>query len=112
MPINIFGEGNVSQAARDYIVQDLLAKGKINQFVLNAYMSGDTSQFLNLPGGPIGFAIGAEHRTYDVSYRQDEFTANAMTFYNAIPDFEPPSFRVNEIFGELRLPICEGSVRP
>jgi len=107
VPLNPFGSGNISQAAKGYILQDSLAKGWIKEFVVNAFMSGDTSQFLNLPGGPVGFAIGAEHRTYDVSYKQDEFTAAGMTFYNAIPDFTPPSFRVNEIFGELRLPILK-----
>ena len=55
----------------------------------------------------IGFAIGAEHRTYDVSYKQDDFTVAGLTFYNAIPDFTPPNFKVNEIFGELRLPILK-----
>jgi outer membrane receptor protein involved in Fe transport len=106
-PLNPFGEGNISQAAKDYMLMDSVAKGSINQFVLNGFVSGDTSGFLNLPGGPIGFALGAEHRTYDVSYRQDDFTKAGMTFYNAIPDFEPPSFRVNEVFGEVRLPILK-----
>ena len=100
-------QGNIIRGGKDYILQDTVAKGWIKQFVLNAFMSGDTSQFLNLPGGPIGFALGAEHRTYDVSYKQDDFTANGLTFYNAIPDFEPPKFQVNEIFGEIRLPILK-----
>ena len=30
-----------------------------------------------------------------------------MTFYNAIPDFAPPKFKVNEVFGEIRLPILK-----
>jgi outer membrane receptor protein involved in Fe transport len=109
-PLNPFGEGNISQAAKNYVLMDSLAKGSINEFVLNAFVSGDTSEFLNLPGGPIGFALGAEHRTYDVTYRQDDFTKAGMTFYNAIPDFDPPSFRVNEIFGELRLPILKDQI--
>jgi outer membrane receptor protein involved in Fe transport len=106
-PLNPFGEGASSQQARDYLLMDSLAKGKINQFVFNAFVSGDSSEWFELPGGPIGFALGAEHRTYDVSYRQDDFTKAGMTFYNAIPDFEPPNFKVNEIFGELRLPILK-----
>jgi outer membrane receptor protein involved in Fe transport len=106
-PLNPFGSGNISDAARNYILQDSVAEGWIKEFVFSAFMGGDTSEFLNLPGGPIGFAIGAEHRTYDVSYKQDDFTAAGMTFYNAIPDFTPPKFRVNEIFGELRLPIIK-----
>jgi outer membrane receptor protein involved in Fe transport len=107
VPLNPFGSGNISPAAKNYVLQDTLAKGWIKQFVLNGYISGDTKKFLNLPGGPIGFAIGGEHRTYDVSYRQDPFTAAGLTFYNAIPDFTPPTFRVDEVFGEVRLPILK-----
>ncbi|MCF2514107.1 TonB-dependent receptor [Sphingomonas sp. G124] len=110
VPLNPFGSGNISQAAKNYVLQDSLAKGWIKEFVINGFMSGDTSQFLNLPGGPIGFAIGGEHRSNDVSYKQDEFTSAGMTFYNAIPDFTPPTFKVNEVFGELRLPILKGQL--
>ncbi len=107
VPINPFGQGSVTDAARNYVVQDSLAKGWIKEFVVNAFMSGDTSEFINLPGGPIGFALGAEHRTNDVSYKQDDVTSAGMTFYNAIPDFTPPTFKVNEVFGEVRLPILK-----
>ena len=110
VPLNPFGSGNISQAAKDYILQDSLAKGWIKQFVVNAFVSGDTSEFINLPGGPIGFALGAEHRNYDVSYKQDDATAAGMTFYNAIPDFTPPTFKVNEVFGEIRLPILKDQI--
>jgi outer membrane receptor protein involved in Fe transport len=106
-PLNPFGFGNISQAAKDYILMDSVAKGSIDQMVLNGFVSGDTSQFFNLPGGPVGFAIGAEHRSYDVSYKQDALTEAGMTFYNAIPAFEPPRFKVSEIFGEVRLPILK-----
>ncbi|MBA3676213.1 MAG: TonB-dependent receptor [Sphingosinicella sp.] len=105
VPVNFFGEGNITQAARDYILEDSVAKGNIKELVLNAFLSGDTSEFLNLPGGPVGFAVGAEYRTYDVLYEQDSTTANGLTFYNAIPRFAPPKFEVKEAFGELRLPI-------
>src|SRR4029079_2745117 len=110
VPLNPFGSGNISQAAKDYILQDSLAKGWIKQFVVNAFVSGDTSEFINLPGGPIGFALGAEHRNYDVSYKQDDSAAAGMTFYNAIPDFTPPTFKVNEVFGEIRLPILKDQI--
>ena len=107
VPLNPFGTGNITQAVQNYVLQDSVAKGWIKELVFNAFMSGDTSDFLNLPGGPIGFAIGAEHREYDLSYKQDDFTAAGLTFYNAIPDFTPPKFKVNEIFGEVRLPILK-----
>jgi outer membrane receptor protein involved in Fe transport len=108
VPLNLFGEGNITQAARDYVLQgDSFAKGRISQFVLNAFVSGDTSEFINLPGGPIGFALGAEYRKEDASYRQDQATLAGLTFYNSISNFDPPSFEVKEAFGEIRLPILK-----
>src|SRR4030095_9002507 len=107
VPLNPFGTGNVSQAAKDYILMDGLAKGWIKEFVANAFMSGDTSEWINLPGGPIGFAIGAEHRTFDDSYKQDDLTVDGMTFYYEIHAFTPLKLRLNEIFGEFRLPILK-----
>ncbi|MEO7178099.1 MAG: TonB-dependent receptor plug domain-containing protein, partial [Allosphingosinicella sp.] len=107
VPVNLFGEGNVSQAARDYILQDTSAKGRITDFVLNAFVSGDTSQFLNLPGGPVGFAIGAEYRRDTALYQQDQLVTSGLTFYNSIPSFDPPSFEVKEAFGEIRIPILK-----
>lgn len=106
-PVNFFGSGNVSDAARAYLLQDSLAKGKISQFVLSASMSGDSSQWFELPGGPVGFAIGAEYRRETAKYDQDEATAAGMTFYNAIPTFDPPAFEVKELFGEIRIPILK-----
>ena len=110
VPINLFGEGNITPAARNYVLQSpSFARGSISQFVLNAFLSGDTSEFINLPGGPIGFAVGAEYRKEDAFYTQDATTQAALTFYNAIPDFRPPAFEVKEAFGELRLPIIRES---
>lgn len=107
VPVNLFGSGNVTQAARNYLLQDSLAKGKISQFVVSAFMSGDSSKWFELPGGPIGFAIGAEYRRETADYVQDASTAAGMTFYNAIPQFDPPAFEVKEAYAEIRLPILK-----
>ena len=110
VPINLFGEGNITEAARNYVLQSpSFARGHIKQFVLNGFMSGDTSEFINLPGGPIGFALGAEYRKEDAFYTQDATTQAGLTFYNAIPNFTPDAFEVKEVFGELRLPIIRES---
>lgn len=106
-PVNLFGTGNVSDAARNYILQNSVAKGRITQFVANAFLSGDTRNFFNLPGGPVGIALGAEYRRETASYKQDDYTKAGLTFYNAIPDLSAPAFEVKEIFGELRLPILK-----
>ncbi|HKX88803.1 MAG TPA: TonB-dependent receptor, partial [Sphingopyxis sp.] len=104
-PVNMFGEGNISQDAKNYLVQDTVSRGKITQLVFSGFLSGDTSQWFELPGGPVGFAIGAEYRRETNDYRQDPLVDAGLTFYNAIPTFNPPAFEVKEIYGELRVPI-------
>jgi outer membrane receptor protein involved in Fe transport len=106
-PVNLFGAGNVSDAAKGYLLQNSVANGRITQFVLNAFVTGDTGKWFSLPGGPIGLSVGAEYRRETAAYSEDVFTKNALTFYNAIPDFVAPSFEVKEAFGEIRLPILK-----
>ena len=107
VPVNLFGAGNASDAARNYLLQSSFARGKITQFVGSGFIGGDTSQWFNLPGGAIGFAVGAEYRRETASYSQDDATASGITFYNAIPAFNPPSFEVKEAYAEVRLPLLK-----
>ena len=107
VPINLFGEGNISAAARNYVVQDTVSSGKITQFVGSAFVSGDSAKFFNLPGGPVGFAIGGEYRRETNYFREDPLLENGLTFYNSIPSFTAPAFEVKEAFGELRLPLLK-----
>ena len=105
-PINILG-GNFTQAQRDYLLQNTVAKGSATQFDATAFISGDSSGLFELPGGPIGVVLGAEYRTDDVSYKQDALVNLGYTFYNSIPSFSPPKAEVKEAFGEIRLPILK-----
>jgi outer membrane receptor protein involved in Fe transport len=105
VPLNLFGVGNVTDAARDYVTQDSFGVGRIKQLVVNGFVSGDSSALFELPGGPIGFALGAEYRREQNYFNQDAATASGITFYNAIGEFDPPSFEVKEAFGEIRIPI-------
>lgn len=105
VPLNPFGQGSVNQAAKDYILVDSAANGKITQFNALAFVSGDTSSFLNLPGGPIGVSIGGEYRRETLRYDLDDLTQEGYAFYNAIPSFTAPSFQVKEAFAEINVPI-------
>ena len=84
-----------------------MSHGKTQQFDAMAFISGDTSKFFNLPGGPIGFVLGAEYRTDNLAYDQDPQIQLGYTFYNAIPTFKAPKQKVNEAFGEIRIPIVK-----
>lgn len=105
VPINPFGQGSVSQAARNYVLVDSLATGKITQTNIGGFVNGDTSGFLNLPGGPVAFSVGGEYRRETLKYDLDDLTQAGYAFYNAIPAFTSPSFEVKEAFGEIRIPI-------
>ena len=107
VPINPFGEGSVSAEARRYLTVDSLATGKITQFDALGFVSGDTSGFFNLPGGPVAFSVGGEYRRETNAYELDDLTQAGYAFYNAIPGFSAPAFEVKEAYGELYLPIVK-----
>ncbi len=107
VPVNLFG-AQFTPEQRAYLLADTVSVGRIKQYVGSAFLSGDTSDWFELPGGPIGFAIGAEYRRERNFYQQDPLVEAGYTFYNVIPTFNPPAFEVKEAFGEVRLPILAG----
>lgn len=122
VPINLFGFGAPSQEAADYVLFTSSREQSAEQLNFTAFLSGDSEGIFELPGGPIGFAIGAEHRQERAYSAFDETTASGQTFLNSFEPFDPPTFKVSEIFGELRIPLLaelpfveeltlEGSVR-
>lgn len=106
-PVNPFGVGNISDAARNYVLTDTVSQGKITQLDISGFVAGDTSGFFNLPGGPLQFSIGGEYRRETAFYEQDPLVSAGYTFYNAIALFDPTSFEVKEAFGELKLPLLK-----
>ena len=107
VPLNPFGDGNISAEAENYLRVPSRAEGKITQFVASAFVGGDLSQLFELPGGPIGFSVGAEYRKETNFYDLDDFTQAGYAFYNAIQTFDPPSFEVKEVFGEIKIPLVK-----
>ena len=106
-PLNPFGQGNISQAARDFVLQDTTSVGQIKQQVFSATITGDSSALFSLPAGAIGIALGFEQRTEENFFEADELVSSGITFYNALPLFDPPKFKVSEIFTELRVPLLK-----
>ncbi len=63
VPLDIWnGRVGVTQDALDFVTVDEWNKLVVDQFVVSAFMTGDTSDFFELPAGPIGFAAGLEYR--------------------------------------------------
>jgi len=106
-PYNPFGAGSGNRQAIDYFSSTFSAEASLEQIVGQAFVSGDSSQIFELPGGPIRFAIGSEYRREKAFYRQDEVTTKGFNNSVSIPVFDPPAFEVKEAFGELQVPLLK-----
>ncbi len=104
-PINIFGLGNISPAAADFISTRVVADQEYEVTNLVANVTGDTSEFFNLPGGPVGLAFGAEYREEVSDFRpSQDLAVGTISGFNA----SPPSggkFDVYGLYGEAYLPV-------
>ena len=104
-PVNVLG-GTFTDARRP-TCSATASHGKTSQFDVTAFISGDSSKWFELPGGPLGLVLGVEYRKDNLAYDQDEQVQLGYTFYNAIPDFKAPKAEVKEAFGEIRIPILK-----
>lgn len=106
-PFNPFGDADNS-AAQDYFEHTAGATAWIKQKVYSAFVGGDTSEFFNLQGGPVRFALGAEYREEDIYYQQDAYSSIAGNTNNVVLGtfYDPATpFTVKEAFGEIQIPI-------
>jgi outer membrane receptor protein involved in Fe transport len=107
VPMNPFGSGNLTPAMKNYLLDDSTSVGKITEFVVNATITGDSSAWFSLPAGAVGVAFGLEHRTEENYFIADPVVRNGLTFYNALQTFDPPKFKVDEVFTEFRVPLLK-----
>lgn len=110
IPINIFGEGNASAEALDWILTESESRDQVEQFVFQAFVSGDTEPYFNLWGGPVAYALGVEYREEKAlsipSF--DEIMASQIGYdVTWLGEGTPLAgeFDVTEVFGEASLPI-------
>ena len=104
VPLNLFGENVASPAAFNFVRANTLDRSRLRQHVATAALSGDFGQLFKLPGGPVGFAVGAEYRKEESRFIPDAIAAQGLTFTNALGRDEG-SFDVKEAFGELNVPL-------
>jgi outer membrane receptor protein involved in Fe transport len=106
VPLNPFGQDPNNKAAADYITFAGTDRAFLDQLVISGFVSGDTSQLFELPGGPVGFALGAEYRREDAGYTQDNIVLQGATNYLNLGNADPANpTEVKEAFAEIRLPL-------
>lgn len=108
VPYNPFGARDNS-AAVAYFTYQGTTKSSIDQLDILGFISGDSSQLFELPGGPVRFVLGGEYREENAEYVQDAFLQTGLTNAVVIPTFSPDTFKVKEGFGEIQIPVLAGT---
>jgi iron complex outermembrane recepter protein len=106
VPYNIFGEHRPSPAALAFLLRDSVNRSTVTQKVFSGSISGDFGSLLALPGGSIGYAVGAEYREERSDFRPDELLSQGLTWVGGL---QPAGgeFSVKEAFAEINLPVLE-----
>jgi iron complex outermembrane receptor protein len=105
-PLNIFGPGNISDAAIGFINVGAANVTEIDYEVINASITGQLGSIGD--ASPIQVAIGVERRDDDSSFRPDSFLSagDVMGFNAGQPTVG--KYNVSEVFAEIDIPLIEG----
>jgi outer membrane receptor protein involved in Fe transport len=101
-PMNIFGEGNISEDAAAFLRTAVSAGGEFEQRVWAASFSGD---LFNLPAGAVGAAFGFERIELRSDFRpSQDLAAGTIAGFNGSPA-SGGAFDSDAFFGELLVPV-------
>ena len=104
VPINLFGVGNASDAANDYIHGTSYRRWGINQHVVSGTLRGELA---DLWAGPVSVGFGAEYREWSVDTTADAISA-AQGYRNGGTVPYSGRVKVKEAFGEVQIPLAVG----
>ncbi|WP_448210938.1 TonB-dependent receptor domain-containing protein [Colwellia sp. MEBiC06753] len=108
VPLNIFGAGNITQEAVDFVNVGAANVTNITQEVFMANVAGTTPW--TLPGAqePVGLVFGYEKRQDESSFRPDEFlSAGDVLGFNA-GEATVGRYSSDEFFTEVSVPVLAG----
>lgn len=107
VPLNLFGgqgpddTGSITQDMLDYIL--VTAHDKSEQ-VLRSYTANLSGEVVDLPAGPLGVAVGYEHRNQSGFYQPDAVTVAGDS--NGVPSLPTRGrYSVSELYGEVVAPL-------
>lgn len=102
VPVNVFGEGNISPEAADFINVGATNTTEFRQQIASI---GFTGEIVQLPAGALGMAFGYERREEEVDFVPDEFLASGdvLGFNSSEPT--AGNFNVDELYVELNVPL-------
>ncbi len=102
VPLNLFGgAGTISQEMLDYVTFIAHDTSQSKLLIYDAIVS---SELLELPAGPLGFALGYEHRRHSGFNQPDALIVSGVTSGNASQPTNG-SYLVDEFFAEFNVPL-------
>ncbi len=104
---NPFGAGNFSQQAINYATFTARSQALYQFRDIGATITNN--KLLQLPYGPLGLAIGMEHRGENGAYHPDPVFQSGDTTA-AIENPTGGGFNVTEAFGELNIPLLKNLI--
>jgi iron complex outermembrane recepter protein len=107
LPLNILGTGVGDPAAIAWMTASPVIRSKITQEVTSAALSGDSGAYFTLPGGPLGFAVGAEYRKETSESVPDEDLQTGNILQLGPYAVDRGDFDVTEFFAEINLPVLK-----
>ncbi|MFC4699853.1 TonB-dependent receptor domain-containing protein [Glaciecola siphonariae] len=104
-PLNIFGEGNISEESAAFLRTAVASTALFEQKIFGASIGGDSSDYFELPGGPIAIGFSYEHRQEDFEFLpSQDLAAGTIAGFNGAPGLEG-GFTVSGFSVEMKLPI-------
>ncbi|KPN21470.1 TonB-dependent receptor [Xanthomonas sp. Mitacek01] len=103
LPFGTVGPGGLTdnKALQDYLFQEEHATGETKTEVFNANIAGS---LFTLPAGDLGFAVGVETRKESGTFVPDALAVTGDST-NLASGPTGGSYRVNEVFAELEVPV-------
>lgn len=101
VPLDMFGDGRPSQAAKDYVTEPTRAWSELEQKVFNINLS---STLVDLWSGPLLYNVGYEHRKEYGEFQPGEFLEQGRGRSVRITPLKG-DYSTNELFGEFILPL-------
>jgi outer membrane receptor protein involved in Fe transport len=102
--VDIFGPGANLTGFGSSFQRDIRER---KQTVIAATVSGKSSDWFELPAGPIGFAIGYEYRDEKGTIRQDAALSLGLSFRQGTELPVDGEFDTNEVYAELLVPVLK-----
>lgn len=104
VPYNAFGAGD-NRAAVAYFSLPITNRSSISQLDFQGFLSGDSSQLFELPGGPVRFVIGGEYRREKAFNNSDEAADTGISNSVFLGDVDAKPLKVKEAYGEIQIPL-------